>query len=88
MDSSSLGGGKSRLPSGVRLDLELLDIRRFPYGSTYVSYRPVVSNQALDLSAAACTARPARWGSVQSKTVHLDPCSKKAEDGAKTIWSY
>lgn len=39
-----LGGGKSWLPSGVRLDLELLDMRRFPHGSTYLSYRPVVSN--------------------------------------------
>jgi dihydrofolate reductase len=39
-----LGGGKSWLPNGVRLDLELLDIRRFPHGSTYLSYRPVVSN--------------------------------------------
>lgn len=39
-----LGGGKRWLPGGVRIDLEPLDIRRFPRGSTYLSFRPVVSH--------------------------------------------
>jgi len=29
------------LPSGVRLDLQLVDQRRFDNGTVYVSYRPV-----------------------------------------------
>ena len=34
-----LGGGKSVLPSGVRLKLELLDERRFENGWVYLRYR-------------------------------------------------
>ncbi len=36
----SVGGGKPALPAGVRLDLELLETRRFPSGAVYLSYRP------------------------------------------------
>jgi dihydrofolate reductase len=35
-----LGGGKSWLPSDVRLKLELLDSRRFSEGALYLRYRP------------------------------------------------
>jgi dihydrofolate reductase len=35
-----VGGGKRWLPSGVRLDLELLDTRRFARGAVYLKYRP------------------------------------------------
>jgi dihydrofolate reductase len=35
-----VGGGKSWLPNGVRLDLELLDTRRFASGTVYLRYRP------------------------------------------------
>jgi dihydrofolate reductase len=34
-----VGGGKGWLPVGVRLDLELLDTRRFTSGVTYARYR-------------------------------------------------
>jgi dihydrofolate reductase len=33
-----VGGGNQSLPDGVRLDLELLDERRFPNGMVYLSY--------------------------------------------------
>ncbi|HEY2552920.1 MAG TPA: dihydrofolate reductase family protein [Streptosporangiaceae bacterium] len=35
-----VGAGKPALPAGVRLDLELLDIRKFTSGAVYLSYRP------------------------------------------------
>ena len=35
-----VGGGKRALPDGVRLDLELLDERRFDSGVVYVRFRP------------------------------------------------
>jgi dihydrofolate reductase len=35
-----VGGGKRALPDGVRLDLELLDERRFSGGFVYLRYRP------------------------------------------------
>jgi dihydrofolate reductase len=35
-----LGGGKSWLPSDVRLGLDLLDTRRFQNGTVYSRYRP------------------------------------------------
>jgi dihydrofolate reductase len=35
-----VGGGKRWLPDHVRLDLELLDERRFPSGFVYLRYRP------------------------------------------------
>ena len=34
-----VGGGKRSLPSNVRLDLELLDERRFGGGVVYLRYR-------------------------------------------------
>ena len=34
-----VGGGKRALPDGVRLDLELLDTRRFANGALYLRYR-------------------------------------------------
>ena len=34
-----VGGGKRALPSGVRMDLELLDERRFRAGTVYLHYR-------------------------------------------------
>ena len=34
----AVGGGKPALPSGVRVDLELLDDRRFANGSVYLRY--------------------------------------------------
>ena len=33
-----VGGGNAALPSGIRLDLELLDSRRFAAGTTYAAY--------------------------------------------------
>lgn len=33
-----VGGGKPGLPPGVRLDLELLDERRFGNGAVYMHY--------------------------------------------------
>lgn len=35
-----VGGGKPALPAGVRLDVELLDTRRFARGAVYLRYRP------------------------------------------------
>jgi dihydrofolate reductase len=35
-----LGGGKPWLPDGVRISLELTDLRRFASGVVYLSYRP------------------------------------------------
>ncbi len=35
-----VGGGKPALPAGVRLELELLDTRRFACGAVYLRYRP------------------------------------------------
>jgi dihydrofolate reductase len=35
----AVGGGKHWLPTGVRLDLELLDTRRFARGAMYLRYR-------------------------------------------------
>ncbi len=35
----SVGGGKPALPAATRLDLELLDTRRFPSGAVYLGYR-------------------------------------------------
>jgi dihydrofolate reductase len=35
-----VGGGKRALPNGVRSDLELLDVQRFPSGAVYLRYRP------------------------------------------------
>jgi dihydrofolate reductase len=35
-----VGGGKRALPSGVRLDLELVDERRFDNGVVHLRYRP------------------------------------------------
>jgi dihydrofolate reductase len=35
----AVGGGKAALPARVRLDLELLDHRRFANGSVYLRYR-------------------------------------------------
>jgi dihydrofolate reductase len=35
-----VGGGKPALPTGVRLDLELLDTRPFASGAVYLRYRP------------------------------------------------
>jgi dihydrofolate reductase len=43
----SLGGGKPALPPGVRLNLELLDLRRFDSGVVYV--RHAVRNTAVPL---------------------------------------
>jgi len=37
---ATVGGGKPALPAGVRLDLELLDTRRFASGAVYLRYRP------------------------------------------------
>jgi dihydrofolate reductase len=34
-----VGGGKPWLPAGLRLDLELIDVRRFATGTIYSSYR-------------------------------------------------
>jgi hypothetical protein len=34
-----LGGGKQSLPDNVRLELELLDERRFGNGMLYLAYR-------------------------------------------------
>jgi dihydrofolate reductase len=34
-----VGGGKRALPDGVRLELELLDVRRFDSGVVYLRYR-------------------------------------------------
>jgi dihydrofolate reductase len=34
-----VGGGKRSLPAGVRLDLELVDERRFGNGTVYLAYR-------------------------------------------------
>lgn len=34
-----IGGGKAFLPSNVRVDLELLDERRFGNGAIYLGYR-------------------------------------------------
>jgi dihydrofolate reductase len=36
---ANLGGGKPSLPTGVRIDLELLDHRRFANGVMYLRYR-------------------------------------------------
>ena len=36
-----VGGGTRYLPDGIRLDLQLVDQRRFDNGTVYVSYRPV-----------------------------------------------
>jgi dihydrofolate reductase len=36
-----VGGGKPALPSGVRLDLDLLDTRRFANGTMFLRYRIV-----------------------------------------------
>jgi len=36
-----VGGGTRCLPDGVRLDLQLVDERRFENGTVYLSYRPV-----------------------------------------------
>ncbi len=36
-----VGGGTRSLPVGIRLDLQLVDQRRFDNGMVYVSYRPV-----------------------------------------------
>jgi dihydrofolate reductase len=36
-----VGGGTHCLPDGIRLDLQLVDQRRFDNGTVYVSYRPV-----------------------------------------------
>jgi dihydrofolate reductase len=36
----AVGGGKPALPAGARLDLELLDTRRFANGTVYLRYRP------------------------------------------------
>ena len=35
-----VGGGKQSLPDNVRLDLDLLDERRFDNGVVYLHYRP------------------------------------------------
>jgi dihydrofolate reductase len=35
----SVGGGKRALPDGIRIDLELLDERRFRGGAVYLRYR-------------------------------------------------
>jgi hypothetical protein len=34
-----VGGGTKSLPDGVRMDLELLDERRFDNGTAYLHYR-------------------------------------------------
>ena len=34
-----VGGGKRMLPDGVRLGLELVDVRRFDSGFVYLRYR-------------------------------------------------
>jgi len=36
-----VGGGTRCLPDGIRLDLQLVEQRRFDNGTMYVSYRPV-----------------------------------------------
>jgi dihydrofolate reductase len=36
-----VGGGLRCLPEGIRLDLQLVDQRRFDNGTVYMSYRPV-----------------------------------------------
>jgi dihydrofolate reductase len=36
-----VGGGTRSLPDGIRLDLQLVDQRRFDNGTVYLSYRPV-----------------------------------------------
>ena len=36
----SVGGGKPALPTGARLNLELLDTQRFASGAVYLKYRP------------------------------------------------
>ena len=36
-----VGGGTRCLPDGIRLDLQLVDERRFDNGMVYMSYRPV-----------------------------------------------
>jgi dihydrofolate reductase len=41
-----IGGGKSALPDNVRLDLELLDERRFGNGTVYLRYRTRKGNAA------------------------------------------
>jgi dihydrofolate reductase len=37
-----VGGGTRCLPDGIRIDLQLVDQRRFDNGTVYVSYRPLV----------------------------------------------
>jgi dihydrofolate reductase len=41
-----VGGGKQSLPDHVRLELELLDERRFDGGMVYLRYRIVGSDEA------------------------------------------
>ena len=41
-----VGGGTRSLPDGVRLDLELLDERRFGNGTVHLHYRTAVSSDA------------------------------------------
>jgi dihydrofolate reductase len=36
-----LGGGKPWLPAGVRVDLELIDERRFGNGAVYLAYAAI-----------------------------------------------
>ncbi len=36
-----VGGGRRFLPDGIRIDLQLVDERRFDNGTVYMSYRPL-----------------------------------------------
>jgi dihydrofolate reductase len=40
---ATVGGGKPVLPEGVRLDLQLLDSRRFADGTVYLRYFPILA---------------------------------------------
>ena len=37
----AVGGGTRSLPDGIRLDLQLVDQRRFDNGTVFMSYRPI-----------------------------------------------
>jgi dihydrofolate reductase len=59
-----VGGGKQARPDGVRLQLELLDERRFGGGVVYLHYRAKAKNtRALD-------PRPPRFEAMRVRSSH------------------
>jgi len=73
---ATLGGGNRVLPAGVRLDLELVDERRFENGTVHLHYRP--SPYSITMSTEACATVLPSFGLSKCASTRAGPAGAVA----------